>query len=285
METVIYLNEARYFDDDVDRGNLKSKARGIGYEVRTAVSGNVETPKNVDEFRALLRANATFALSQLSNTFRTMEDAHFGGDAFVRSLAGGAPESITWALYNSVGDVFPSLSRSEKDLAVGHTLAIMDQQNYVIVNGGDGVGHTTGIREPLYLGEICTVRGLYWPGLDEGKLRIVQQDGDFDKVRTNLMTEGGMFRKDKVHSDFLVAYAFLRSDFSSFGERFVEVCDKGFMDRTVTAIAKIRVAHARTGGDVQKGFARLRELLPRSLHERIEPASKIEDWVDPKQFP
>ena len=161
----------------------------------------------------------------------------------------------------------------------------MDQQNYAIVNGGDGVGHTTGIREPLYLGEICTVRGLYWPGLDEGKLRIVQQDGDFDKVRTNLMTEGGMFRKDKVHSDFLVAYAFLRSDFSSFGERFVEVCDKGFMDRTVTAIAKIRVAHARTGGDVQKGFARLRELLPRSLHERIEPASKIEDWVDPKQFP
>ena len=250
-----------------------------------AVKQTSATPDAIDRFRALVRNAPALGIGQLSATFRLMENIHFEYNDYIRNLAGGAPEGITWGLYNVIGEAYPSLTRGQKDLAISQTLAIMDEQDYSIVNGLEGVGHTTGIREPLYLGEIATARRLYWPGLDEGRLIIKRHNGDFKEIRADLITEEGTFRQDKVHSDFLVAYAFLRTDFSNFGENFVKVFDKAFIDRTVTAIAKMRVSNAKTGEERAKGFDRLRVLLPRSLHDRIEPASEMEDWVDPEQFP
>lgn len=229
----------------------------------------------------------TVGIGQLSATYRLMEDNHFRGNALERNLAGGAPEEISWGLYNVIGEIYPSLTREQKNLAISQTLAIMDRQSYKIINGMDGVGYTTGIREPFYLGEIVTVRTLYWPGLDEGRHIIKQHYGDFDRIRADLITKEGKFKQNMVHSDFLVAYAFLRTEVEDFGERFMGVFDKDFIDRTVTAIVKIkmRVSGAKTEEDLSESFDELREILPKSLHSKIEPASKIEDWVDPKQFP
>jgi hypothetical protein len=253
-------------------------------EQKVALSQASTTPDTIDKFRALMRDAPDLALWNLSATYRLMEDRHFGGNAQMRSLAGGAPEWISWALYNTVGAAYPSLTREQKNLALGHTLAIMDNVNYLIVNGEEGVGHTTGIREPLYLGEICTARPLYWPGLDEGKHIIKQQRGNFDRIRADLITEDGKFIEDKVNSDFLVAYAFLRKDMSDFGERFVEVFDRNFIDRTITAIVKFSMARVEKEEDIRIGLDRLGELLPESLHDKIEPASKVQDWVDKGQF-
>ncbi len=226
-----------------------------------------------------MRTNPDLALSQLPATLRTLEEAYFKRDPSVPRLAGGFPESVTWAVYNSIGSVFPSLPRGVKDTAIRQTLSLMDRQCHEIVNGQIGLGHTTGIREPLYLGELCTVRWRYWPGLDEGRYLIKQNDGSFHRIRTNLMAANGEFYPAAVHSDFLVAYAFLRNDLSTFGDRFAEACERGFMDRTITAIAKLSVFQAKTAEGAQRDLDRIKRFLPKSLHDRVESASKTEDWI------
>ena len=249
------------------------------------MSDKQATPSTVEAFRALVRSEPTEGIKQLAATYRLMEKDYFKGDYYIRNLAGGVPEGISWGLYNAIGEAYPALSREQKDLALRQTFAIMDETTYTIVNGLEGAGHTTGIREPFYLGEIATARRMYWPGLDEGKNLIKLCYGNFDEVKFNLMTKEGTFKQDRIHSDFLVAYAFLRSDFSNFGESFAEAFDKPFMDRTVTAIVKMRIRNAKTESEVSAGLDRLKFLLPKSLHGKIEAASKSTGWVDSEQFP
>jgi hypothetical protein len=253
-------------------------------EQNVALSQASTTRDTIDKFRDLIRDAPTLALKDLPATYRLMEENHFGGNSQIRNLAGGLPGWVSCALYNAVGEVYPSLTREEKNLALRQTFAIMDKWNYLIVNGGEGDGHTTSIREPFYLGEICTVKRLYWPGLDEGRHIIKQHDGDFDRISAYLITEDGKFMEERVHSDFLVAYAFLRKDISDFGPRFVEVFDRGFMDRTVVAAVKFRMSRVEKEEDIRTGLDRLHELLPESLHDNIEAASRVKDWAGRNQF-
>ncbi len=62
----------------------------------------------------------------------------------------------------------------------------------------------------------------------------------FKKLKSEFLDTKGLLRKDKVKSDFLVAYAFLRRDMSNFGERFAEALNSEFLSRTLTAIVKMR---------------------------------------------
>lgn len=241
-------------------------------------------PNAIEKFGALVRCEPDIGIGQLAATFRFMENQYFKGDDFIKNLAGGAPEGITWGLYNAIGSVYPTLNRRQKDNAISQTLAIMDATAYTAVNGFEGVGHTTGIREPLYLGEIASVRRMYWPGLDEGKLIIMRHCGNFKEIKADIMDKDGAFRRDKVHSDFVVAYAFLRKDFSDFGEKFAESFDRDFITRTIVAITKMRISNAKTEKGVSDGLERLRYLLPKSLHRLIDWASGTRDWVDPTQF-
>ena len=242
-------------------------------------------PNAIDGFRALVKDDPNAGIGKLPAIYGLVENCHFEGNSYVRLLAGGIPESISWALYNAVGDRYTSFTREQKDFAIKQTLAIMDEITYSIVNGIEGSGHTSGIREPFYLGEIATVRRLYWPGLDEGRRIIKHHNGNFKEIKTDLITKDGKFKQGKVDSDFLVAYAFLRKDISNFGERFAETFDRDFIERTVIAVTKMRISTEKTEEEISKGLDRLRFLLPKSLHGSIESASKITDWVDKKQFP
>ncbi len=128
-------------------GSISSARNTAEYKAEVILTGKVPVPENVDAFKLLLRTNFDVGMTYLRSTYREMEDRHFEGNAFVRNLAGGAPESISWALYNAVGERYPSLARAQRDAALASTLEIMDRITYTIVNGLDGAGHTTGIRE------------------------------------------------------------------------------------------------------------------------------------------
>jgi hypothetical protein len=202
---------------------------------------------------------------------------------FVEATAGGPCETIPWALYNTVGAVYPFLERSQKNKALAAVLSILDKVNYLEVNGEIGIGHTTGIREPLLLSDIKITRDYYWPGLhDEEKLW--RDHSNFFILQQEIMDQDGMFRKDKVRSDFLVAYALLRKDFCSFGEDYANAANPEFLERVLQGIVALRFSRADTSDKVHEGRERLLELLPPSVHHHIEPIRQKADWADYKLF-
>lgn len=218
------------------------------------------------------------------------EDKEHGIDVgYTLALVGGPSEHVSWPIYNAVGAVYPSLSRDYKDAALKQLLEIFDGMNYGIVNGARGVGHTTGIREPLLVADISIAEWLYWPGLDDvGPL--VKKYKTFEQFHDELIDiNNGLFRTDRVNSDFLTAYVALRKDYTKFGERYVEfleVENSAFLDRVMMAIVGIRFGSLadETQEGIEKGTRRLKELLPESLHEKIEPFRLEDGWVDRKKL-
>lgn len=90
------------------------------------------------------------------------------------------------------------------------------------------------------------------------------------------MTPDGLFDPAKVRSDFLVAYALIRKDFTHFGEDYVRAANPEFLQRVLKGIVALRFDKA-TEEQVDQGRKRLYELLPVSVHERIEPLRQEAD--------
>ncbi|MBD3304126.1 hypothetical protein GF343_03200 [Candidatus Woesearchaeota archaeon] len=262
----------------------------------------------IEPLAQVLMDNPGEGIQQIRDAFKKGTEAAYGKDlAIVNAFCGGPAESLTWPLYNAVGAVYPYLDREKKDGALHQLFAIMDQRNYLEVNGEIGVGHTTGIREPLLLADIKIARWLYWPGLDEGKW-VIKQFETFADLKSRLIDEKGMFRpKSSAHavdgpptginSDFVVAYALLRNSYSDFGEEYAEAANPAFLERVAKGIVALRFGivqskkyidqHGREESDkrVVNGMARLKEILPKSLHDRLEPLKQEADWVDSSKFP
>lgn len=244
---------------------------------------------HIEPLARMFLDNPDKAIEQLVCTYNhALDDAYTDEKegnmrAFIESIAGGPCETIPWALYNSLGAVYPYLERSQKDKAIREILNILDRRNYMEVNGSTSLGHTTGIREPLLLSDIKIVRHLYWPGLhDEEKLW--KNKAHFSNIQDEIMDANGIFKKDKVRSDFLVAYALLRKDFTSFGADYASAANPEFLERTLQGIVAIRFAHAESSEEIESGQRRLIELLPKSVHQYIEPMRKRADWIDYKLF-
>lgn len=199
---------------------------------------------------------------------------------FIQAIAGGPFEAVPWAVYNAVGAVYPYLDREQKNKALEKILNILDERNYLEVNGGTGAGHTTGIREPLLLSDICIVRRLYWPGLHDEE--YLWKNKNFSEFKAETISEDGTFKKEKVKSDFLVAYAILRSDITNWGEDYISVANENFLERSLKGIVGLRFPFKDLGKkeDLNNGTKRLKELLPKSLHNRIETIRQEGDWVD-----
>ena len=200
---------------------------------------------------------------------------------FIEASAGGPHEAVPWAVYNSVGAVYPYLDRDQKDRALGKILNILDERNYAEVNGTRGTGHTTGIREPLLLSDICIARPLYWPGLYDER-NLWEKHNSFYDFQKETIDENGMFKKEKVKSDFLVAYAVLRKDFTYFGDDYVKVVNNSFLERVLNGIVSLRFPQKDKEKleDIKNGRERLMELLPESVHGRIELLRQKEDWYN-----
>lgn len=244
----------------------------------------------VEPLAQMLMDNPDEAINRIFSTYNAALDAAYTNNignnvrSFIESVAGGPYQGVPWALYNSVGAVYPYLERPQKDRALKQVLNILDGLNYVDVNGGRGAGHTTRIKEPLLLSDINIARyNLYWPGLhDEEKLWKDQPD--FSILQGEIMTSDGMFRRDKVKSDFLVAYALLRSDFYNHGEEYAKAANPNFLYRTLKGIVGMRFAHAENEEQVRSGMDRLRVLLPFNVHDQLEPIRLEADWVDHAKF-
>lgn len=245
---------------------------------------------HIEPLAALLKKDHKEGLKKIREAYgKALQDV-YGKDenvsmGYILSLAGGPAESLTWPLYNAIGAVYPYLDRETKDIALKEILGMLDGYNYGIVNGALGVGHTTGIREPLLLSDICIARPLYWPGLKDEFPQLLKKHPTFEEFHGELIDKNGMFDPRKINSDFLVAYAVLRSNRSDFGERYAKVANPVFLDRTMRGIVALRFARDEKPEDIAKGRARLEELLPKSLHPRIEPLRKGGNWADYTKFP
>ncbi len=255
--------------------------------------------EHIDSLAELLKDNNTDkAIKMLFDTYnKTLDDAYTDKEghnqrSYIEAIAGGPFEAVPWALYNAVGAIYPYLEREQKDKALRQILSILDKRNYTEVNGERGSGHTTGIREPLLLSDIGIVRPIYWPGLDEGRYLINKYNNFFD-FQKDLIDKNGIFRHKSVahdfkgigvNSDFVIAYALLRSDFCDFGEQYVKQANSSFLDRALHGIVALRFSRAETQEDIEKGSKRLKELLPKPLHNRIEPAREKADWADYRKY-
>jgi len=199
--------------------------------------------------------------------------------SFVESIAGGPLETIPWAIYNAVGAVYPYFERELRDDALGQILSMLDRRNYVEVN----TNHTPGIKEPLLLSDICITRPLYWPGLKDEK-HVWEKYDNFLDLQKEIMDEQGFF-KPIITSDFLVAYVLLRNDFTSFSEQYIKSVNPFFLERALRGIVGLRIGRAKTKEKSDKGINRLKEILPKSIHERIDEIRNLHEWVDYTKFP
>jgi hypothetical protein len=254
------------------------------------------------ELENLIRKSPESGIRKIVETYeQALDDAHDDTEisrGYLEALVGGPSEEIPCAIYNAVGSVYPELDREMKDRALEKIFEILDDFRYDIVQET----HTSGIREPLLVSDISIVSPLYWPGLDEGK-HILKKYQNFQDLKKDLIDENGLFfhsslktdtkqlidewipeeKLNFVRSDFVIAYSLLRSDRSNFGEEYTIVADSHFLDRTMQAIVALRFGWLEPT-DIEKGRRRLEEILPRPLHQKIEPLRIRRDWVDPKKI-
>jgi hypothetical protein len=237
---------------------------------------------HVEPLAQMLKDNPDKAIDMIFDVYNKALNSAYTDEkgknmrAFIEATAGGPHEAVPSAVYNAVGEVYPYLERPQKNRVLGRVLDCMDKLNYVYVQ----LSHTPFIREPLLLADIKIVRWLYWPGLNDEENLWKGRQG-FYEIHHEIMDENEMFRKNVVKSDFLVACALLRKDFCNFGEEYAKAANPEFLERVMKGIVAMRFARAENSEDVSSGKARLEELLPESLHSRIEPLRLKKDWVDP----
>jgi len=177
--------------------------------------------------------------------------------------------------YNAVGEIYPLLDRGQRDQAISAHLDKFDCINYYYVS----VNHTPYIREPLLLADIAIARFRYWPGLHDEK-KLWRNKKSFAELEKEIIIDKGLFNPEKVRSDFLVAYALMRNDFTNFGDDYVKTANPEFLNRVMKGIVALRFARAKDE-EIDKGRNRLYNLLPKAVHDKIEPLRQEADWVNP----
>jgi len=177
-------------------------------------------------------------------------------------------------LYNAVGAIYPLLGKIDKHKAIRAHLNQFRTLNYLTVS----FFYTPCIREPLLLADIAVNCSLYWPGLmDQDYLRSEKKS--FTKLEKEIMDKNGLFNPKKVNSDFLAAYALMRKDFTSFGDDYVKAANPQFLERVLKGIVALRFAKV-SKEEIDNERNRLYQLLPKSVHDKIETLIEKADWID-----
>lgn len=219
----------------------------------------------------LFSKNVDGGIDQIYREYEIRRKREYGKDAsLIDAIAGGPNEGVVAPIYNAVGHFYPRLKQEHRSKALREIFRIMDHQNYF----GVQQAHTSYIREPLLLADICTAVPLYWPGLYEGK-NLVKSYETFDKIREETMTADGLFRPEAIKSDFLVAYSFLRTDTSNFWEDYLRVANRSFVGRTLMGVVELVFAFSKE--PVEKDMETIKKFLPKQVHELIDPMRKSLD--------
>jgi hypothetical protein len=159
-------------------------------------------------------------------------DDETGEDSsWIKSIAGGPHESLSVPIANALGLVYPHLTREQKDKGLKQLLNIYDGINSIYVANI----HTPYVREPLLLSDIELARWVYWPGLGEAESLIKSTENPFD-LMSEIIDDNGLFYRDKVKSDYLVAYGLIRRDIYSFAEHYTERANPDFIEKVVKGI-------------------------------------------------
>jgi hypothetical protein len=191
--------------DDIDRV-VKGLERHIGKHEIAALT-------DVGSLADLLKKNFSEGIMHVREIYDKALDYAYTDEkgvnhrGYVQAMCGGPYEAVPVAICNAIGELYPNLTREQKDQGLRAALDLMDGQNYVVVQDV----YTVNVREPLLLADIYVARYLYWPGMDEGKSLISKFPGFFE-FQNEMIGEDGLFRQDRVRSDFIVAYSLLRSD-------------------------------------------------------------------------
>ncbi len=186
-------------------------------------------------------------------------------------LEEGAPPGF----YDNLGRVYRGQGRAGREKILRGLLMKLDKFRIPCVIGGQGAGHTNRVREPSLLTDAVLARSIYWPGSREGEQIVEEYADDFEGFKGEFL-DSGLFRKDRVKSDYIVALEVLRS---GLGEKFIETADKGFLYRVVRGLIGMRTGHARKG-EVEAALERLKKELPESLHSKIEAIRLSGGWLD-----
>ncbi|MAE49681.1 hypothetical protein CMI48_02520 [Candidatus Pacearchaeota archaeon] len=176
--------------------------------------------------------------------------------------------------------MYPELSREQRDLALGACLSQLDGVSAALVK----MGHTPCICEPLLQADIFVARrGLYWPGVGEGKL-LVERYETFEDLLGGSMNREGVFLPEVVDSDLLAACGLLLHEYSPYADAYAEAAHPRFLARVAQGIAAMNFAQINEG-NVAEGIDRVCGELPAALHEPVRNYAERKDWVDLGRFP
>ncbi len=295
---------------------MKSDNSKIFEELNNKFRKHYNLSKEVSEnFSQMLWQDPEKALDSLLGEYdksldRAYTDSKTGENVrgFIEAIAGGPHEAIPSSFYNCVGEIYPVLNRNLRNKALDKILGVLDMINSRYIT----ISHTPYIKEPLLLSDISILRALYWPGLEDGE-NLIKKFALFSDFKFECLTEDGFFKRDKVDSDFIVAYSILRNDICNWGEDYLEVVNKSFLDRVIKGVVGMRFAHyfelknlseeeieginheaedenyypkikenlnQILANKISNQRKRLRELLPPSLHKTIDDKLNEQDWVD-----
>lgn len=237
---------------------------------------------NVNPFSEMIKDNPDKAIDLIFQVYNNALDEVYTTEgknmrAFVESHAGGPHEAIPSAIYNSVGTVYPYLERTQKNKALKQVLNILDGQNYQYVQ----ISHTPYIREPLLLSDICVCRCLYWPGLDDG-IRKIRAYNNFKEFKEDNMNNG-LFKREKVRSDFILATTVMHKMYSSWGEEFVKEIEPNFLSRVYKGIVAIDFARL-PDERLERTLKEFYSAWPNDFCEKLDSIRNEKDWVDYKLF-
>jgi len=167
--------------------------------------------------------------------------------------------------YNAIGAIYPLLNVEDRKKVTGKFINRFDGINYNYVQNN----HTSYIREPLLLADILLGRWIYFPGLfDEEKLWEGKES--FSELEKEIIDENGLFKVDKVNSDFLVAYALMRTDITPFGEDYIKAANPKFLDRVIEGVANLGFNNLTQKEEIETKRKTFYGILPKSIHEKFE---------------
>lgn len=202
------------------------------------------------EYAALATADPLIAIGRLPEFLERARDINPPG---IEALAGGPNQDWTVPMLNIVGTLYPSLSREQRQQALGFCLSYLDKIEF-----HSSQRHVAMIDEPWLVGDIVITRPRYWCGFD-WYCQWLDQDKDWSSFRSRI---------PQASSIFWLTMAMVWNGPASFPIRqqyYRHYPD--LVDRTLDVIAGDIACHGLQ--DVNKG-AQLDLFFPNSEEEAIQ---------------